>query len=101
MTLPYCPHPKTPHTVLSISKVKEGQEFRQTRQNRKYENGKEVKRNGKYVDDVGIGIRQVTELDFLKKHKVKVQKSPPGTPLMEADLLKKGSGFVSQIGCWN
>ena len=55
---------------------------------------------GKYVDDVGIGIRQVTALDFLKKHNVKVQKSPPGTPLTEADLLKKGSGFVSQIGCW-
>jgi len=55
---------------------------------------------GKYVDDVGIGIRQATALDFLKKHKVKVQKSPPGTPLTEADLLKKGAGFVSQIGCW-
>lgn len=55
---------------------------------------------GKYVDDVGIGIRQVTALDFLKKHKVKVQKSSPGTPLTEADLLKKGTGFVAQIGCW-
>ena len=56
---------------------------------------------GKYVDDVGIGIRQVTALDFLKKHKVKVQKAPPGKPLTEAELLWKGSGFVSQIGCWN
>ncbi|NKB19242.1 MAG: hypothetical protein GKS01_01745 [Alphaproteobacteria bacterium] len=55
---------------------------------------------GKYVDDVGIGIRQVTALDFLKKHKVQVQKTPPSGPLTETALLKKGSGFVTQIGCW-
>lgn len=55
---------------------------------------------GKYVDDVGIGIRQLTALDFLKKHKVKAEKTPPGSPLTEAALLKKGAGFVAQIGCW-